>query len=310
MNTHKSVLTLAILVLAVVSVGAVAFAAEHPSSVVLRGDLPDVKLSGNARIDFSGVPEFPALFQEGRPDASGASRKSPWLAGGLSLVLPGAGEIYSESYLKSAVFLAAEAALWVLAYTYDHKADRQTNFFQNYANAHWSVVSYAQYALTLAPPGGNYKPILASVPDTYPPWMRVNWAELNRMESDIGATTAGMYYSHQLPAYNTQQYYELIGKYPQFNQGWDDAPPSFNYGNQLSAELLYYSGQRGQANTYYTTASTYVAIALVNHIVSAVDAVLTAGSYNRGLHASVGSQRVPAYGGYANVPALRLSWGL
>jgi hypothetical protein len=140
--------------------------------------------------------------------------------------------------------------------------------------------------------------------------MRVNWAELNRMESDISATAAGQYYSHVLPAYNSQQYYELIGKYPEFNQGWDDAPPSFNYGNQLSAELLYYSGERGKANTYYTTASTYVSIVLLNHVVSTVDAVLSAGSYNRGLHASVGSQRVPAYGGYVTVPVLRLSWGL
>jgi hypothetical protein len=288
----------------------VAQAGENPSSLVLRGRVPGTPLSGNARIDFSRVQEFPPVFQEGSPDASGAAKKSPWLAGGLSIVLPGAGEFYSESYLKSAIFLAAEAALWVLAYTYDHKGDRQTDFFQDYANAHWSVVNYAQYALThLAPPGGNYQPI---IPGTggYPPWMRVNWAELNRMESDISATAAGQYYSHLLPAYNTQQFYELIGKYPQFNQGWDDAPPSFNYGNQLSAELLYYSGQRGQANTYYTTASTYIAIVLVNHIVSAVDAVLTAGSYNRGLHASVGSQTLPAYGGYTAVPVLRLSWGL
>ena len=303
---------ISIVLLALAACSLSAHAGENPSSVVLRHDAPGTALSGNARIDFSGVPVSPVPFQEGPPDASQASRKSPWLAGGLSLVLPGAGEFYAESYLKSAVFLAAEAALWVLAYTYDRKGDRQTDFFQNYANAHWSVVNYAQYALThYAPSGGDYsRVILASVPATYPPWMRVNWAELNRMESDIALTAAGQYYSHQLPQYNTQQYYELIGKYPQFNQGWDDAPPSFNYGNQLSAELLYYSGQRGQANTYYTTASTYVAIVLLNHVVSTVDAVLSAGSYNRGLHASVGSQRVPAYGGYANVPVLRFSWGL
>jgi hypothetical protein len=308
MNTHKLVLTMAILVTTVV-VGAAAFAGEHPSSVVLRGGPAGLKPSGNARIDFSGVPESPALFQQDAPDASGGSRKSPWLAGGLSLVLPGTGEIYAESYLKSAVFLAAEAVLWALAYKYDQKGNHQTDFFQNYANAHWSVVSYAQYAMSLAPPGGNYQVIIPGT-QGYPPWMRVNWAELNRMESAIALTPAGQYYSHQLPQYNTQQYYELIGKYPQFNQGWDDHPPSFNYGNQLSAELLWYSGQRGQANTYYTTASTYVAIVLLNHVVSTVDAVLSAGSYNRGLHASVGSQRVPAYGGYANVPVLRFSWGL
>jgi hypothetical protein len=300
----------AILVIALGACSAAASGGEQ-RSLVLRNDTPDVKLSGNARIDFSALREFPAIFQEGTPDASVPLRKSPWLAGGLSLALPGAGEFYSESYVKSALFLAAEAALWVLAYSYDHKADRQTDFFQNYANAHWSVVNYANFALTLAPSGGNYQPIIASVPASYPPWMRVNWAELNRLESDIGATTAGMYFSHVLPQYNTQQYYELIGKYPQFNQGWDDVQGKpFTYGNQLSAELLYYSGERGKANTYYTTASTFVAIAFVNHVVSAVDAALTAGSYNRGLHASVGSQTVPAYGGFTSVPVLRLSWGL
>jgi len=288
-------------------------AGENPTSVVLRHDAPGTVPSGNARIDFSAVAVPPASLQEGSPDASLALRKSPWLAGGLSLVIPGAGEFYTESYLKSAIFLAAETALWVLAYSYDHKADRQTDYFQNYANAHWSVVNYAQYALThYAPAGGNYQVIIPgteALRGRYP-WMCVNWAELNRMESDIAATPAGQYYSHNLPQYNVQQYYELIGKYPQFNQGWDDAPPSFTYGNTLSSESLYYDGQRGQANTYYTTASTYVAIVLVNHIVSAVDAVLSAGSYNRGLHASVGSQRVPASGGYTTVPALHLSWGL
>jgi hypothetical protein len=305
MNIQRS-----FLVLSIACLSATAVAGDHSSSVVLRGDAPVATLSGNARIDFSAVPEFPAMFQEGPADASVASRKSPWLAGGLSVVLPGAGEFYSESYLKAALFLAAEAALWVLAYNYDHKGDRQTDYFQNYANSHWSVVNYAQYALDhLAPAGGSYKVIIPGTQGS-PPWMRVNWAELNRMESDIGATTAGMYYSHVLPAYNSQQYYELIGKYPQFNQGWDDAPASFNYGNQLSAELQYYSGERGKANTDYTTASTFIAIAVVNHIVSGVDAALSAGSYNRGLHASVGSQRIPAYGGYATVPVLRLSWGL
>jgi hypothetical protein len=290
-------------------VAALCSAGETGSCVLLHRDTAAVALSGNARIDFSGVPEIPPVSRESSPDASNESRKSPWLAGGLSLVLPGAGEIYSESYLKSAVFLAAEAALWVLAYEYDQKGNHQTDYFQNYANSHWSVVNYAQYAMSLAPAGGNYQVIIPGT-QGYPPWMRVNWAELNRMESDIGATTAGMYYSHQLPAYNTQAYYELIGKYPQFNQGWDDAPPSFNYGNQLSAKLLYYSDQRGQANTYYTTASTFVAIAVVNHVVSAVDAALTAGSYNRGLHASAGSQTIPSDRGLVTVPALCLRYGL
>ncbi len=307
MNVSASFLAMAFVACSAAAAG------DHPPSVVLRDGAPPVVLSGNARIDFTALHEFPALFQEGTPDALQDQRKSPWLAAGLSLALPGAGEFYSGSYLKTAAFLAVEAALWIFAYKYDLKGDRQTDFFQNYANAHWSVVDYATYALNNYAPGGaaSYPGLFIPGTQGAKPWLQVNWAVLNKMESDIAQTNAGMYYSHNLPAYNTQQYYELIGKYPQFNQGWDDVQgKAFTYGDQLSSELLYYSGQRGQANTYYTTASTFVAIAFVNHVVSAVDAALTAGSYNRGLHASVGSQAVPSYGGLVAVPVLRLTWGM
>jgi len=298
------------LVCVAVLAAAVAWSGEPRSCVLRVADVPGTPLSGNARIDFTTLPGGAASLQDAVQEAAGASRKSPWLAAGLSAVIPGAGEFYTDRYLKSGIFLAAEAALWILAYKYDQKGNRQTDFFQNYANAHWSAVAYAQYALAnYAPANGNYQVIIPGTAG-YPPWMRINWPELNRMEQDIAATTAGSFYSHILPAYNTQQYYELIGKYPQFNQGWDDAPPSFAYGGIRSTEALWYDGQRGQANTYYTTASTFVGIALVNHIVSAIDAAVSAGSYNRGLHASVETRTVPAQGGgYAAVPVLHLAWG-
>jgi len=298
-----------LVLLAVMAAGS-AWSGEPRSCVLREADVPAAPLSGNARVDFSPLAAGPASLQEALQDASGASRKSPWLAAGLSVVLPGAGEFYTDSYLKSGIFLAVEAALWILANAYDDKGNRQTDFFQNYANAHWSAVAYAQYALAnYAPANGNYQVIIPGTAGD-PPWMRINWSELNRMEQDIAATAAGSYYSHILPAYNTQQYYELIGKYPQFNQGWDDAPPSFAYGGTRSGEALYYDGTRGQANTYYTTASTFVAIALVNHVVSAVDAAFSAGSYNRGLHASVETRPVPTqYGGYTAVPVIHLAWG-
>jgi hypothetical protein len=92
------------------------------------------------------------------------------------------------------------------------------------------------------------------------PWTQVNWAELNRMERDIAG-----YYSHTLPPYGEQQYYELIGKYPQFNQGWNDAPPSFNYGDALTPNFVYYSGERGKANSLYASASRWVTVVIISH---------------------------------------------
>jgi hypothetical protein len=261
--------------------------------------------SGIARIDFSGAMEFvPArASQEVAPDFA-SKKKSVWLAGGLSLLVPWAGEFYAESYWKSAAFLAVEIGAWVVAYLYDTKGDKQTDFFQGFANEHWSVVRYAQYAQDHLNPSS--KPYNWLIPGTEGrnPWERVNWAELNRMERDIAG-----YYSHTLPTYGQQQYYELIGKYPQFNQGWDDAAPSFNYGDPLTSRFLYYSDERGKANTYYETASTVVAVAIVNHVVSAIDAAFTAGSYNSGLHADVGMKTIPADLGMHEVPVLSLRYG-
>jgi len=291
------------------AVAATARCGEPRSCVLIVRDAPAIPMSGNPRIDFASLPGGAGPLQEAVQDAAEASRKSPWLAAGMSLVIPGAGEFYTDRYLKTGIFIAVEAALWILANAYDDKGNRQTDFFQNYANAHWSVVAYVQYAQKTFSVAQAYQVINPGY-GNYPPWMQINWNALNQMEQAIGATDAGSYYSHILPAYNTQQYYELIGKYPQFNQGWDDAPPSFAYGGIRSTEALWYDGQRGQANTYYTTASTFVGIALVNHVVSAVDAAFSAGSYNKGLHASVETRPVPTlYGGYTAVPVVHLAWG-
>jgi hypothetical protein len=267
-----------------------------------------VFLTGNVRVDLFGIQDM----HDGLPQlAKGVGsvdlpHRSPWLAAGMSLVVPGSGELYAGSVWKAAAFFVVDVGLWVMAYHYDHEGDRQTDFFQNYADQHWSVVQYGQYTETnLHPANGPY---LWLIPNSagMRPWQRVNWAELNRMESDIGG-----YYSHNLPPYGQQQYYELIGKYPQFNQGWDDAnlllPPDYEtIKANLTERYLYYAGERGQANVFYDRATTFVTIAIVNHILSAVDAAWTAHLFNNNVHVEMGSQLVPADAGYVQVPVLKV----
>ncbi|MCX6168173.1 MAG: hypothetical protein NTX65_02455 [Ignavibacteriales bacterium] len=211
-------------------------------------------------------------------------KKSVWLAVGLSAVLPGAGEFYSESYIKSAAFIAVEAAAITLGLIYDKKGNDQTDFFQNYADQHWSVDRYAAWTIKHA------TSINGSVdPTKYNVFVngKVDWAELNRLEGDLGT-----YYSHRLPKYGEQQYFELIGKYPQFNVGWDDfgdVNTPYFYGDPLTQKFLYYAEERGKANNFYNVAAKAVLVVVVNHIVSAVDAAWTAHSYNKNLdmHASI-----------------------
>ena len=279
--------------------------ADQPSVVLQRMDGQPLQLTGHTRTDLLGQLDLwnePQVAQE--PGKEGVpSRKSPWAAAGMSLVLPGAGQLYAHRYVKSAIFFALEVAAVTAAIVYDTKGDNQTSSYESFADQNWSVVRYGEYTeANLSPSSPPYGWLLPNTEGSLP-WQRVNWAELNRMERDIGG-----YYSHVLPPHGEQQYYELIGKYPQYNQGWNDAPPSFTYGDPLTPNFLYYSDERGKANTYYGRASTAVIVAVANHVLSAVDAAWSASSYNSDLHAQAELRTVPMGPLVVQVPALKLSY--
>lgn len=248
------------------------------------------QLSGVLALDSKVVDVSVQANQIKSPLDETVAKKKPLVAAGLSLLLPGAGEFYSESYIKSAVFLVAEAAAITVGLVYDKKGNDQTDFFQNYADQHWSAARYAKWVSNPA----NTKNINAAIdPTKYNVFYtsgKVNWTELNRLESDLGS-----YFSHRLPYYGEQQYFELIGKYPQFNVGWDDFGDEntpFEYKadrSNLTNNFKYYSVERGKANDFYNIASKAVIVVVANHLISAIDAAWSAHSFNKSieLHTSL-----------------------
>ena len=56
------------------------------------------------------------------------SSKSPWLSGGLSLVLPGAGQIYNGQYFVGGLWMAGEIALYMSAFAYAGAFTEGTRF--------------------------------------------------------------------------------------------------------------------------------------------------------------------------------------
>lgn len=304
-----------ILILVVIAAACAGPAFAGASSGGVRPPAPDsLVLTGNPYVDLLGLERMRVTpMQDSLEKNLGEpARKSVWLASGLSIVLPGAGQFYAKSYWKSALFLAIEATAWTLAAVYDGKGDEKTDFFEGLADQNWSVVRYGQYTeqhLT----GGRTFNWLVSNDAALPPWDRVDWGELNNMERAFSAQPGGGFYSHTLPRRPEQQYYELIGKYTQYNQGWNDAdptlPPDYSVLNaNLTPTFLHYSQLRGEANDYYSVAKTFVTVAIVNHVISAIDAALTASSYNRNLHAEALIRTFPAPGGFTQVPALKLHY--
>jgi hypothetical protein len=213
-----------------------------------------------------------------------AQKRSVAKAALLSAILPGAGQFYNEDYWKTAIFVAVEITAITVAYVYDKKGDDQTDFYHNFADEHWSVARYAEWTYAhLNELNPNLDPTNYS--GLFNNDGSVNWDVLNRMEEDIGG-----YYSHQLYPYGDQQYYEMIGKYTQFNVGWDDfctrpvVECDYHYGDPVTPHFKYYSEQRGLANDYYNIARWGVITIVTNHIISAAEAAFSANKYNRSLH--------------------------
>ncbi len=278
------------------------------TATLYAGEKPSIHLTGNPSIDFFSTVQKNNLAGTSDADsispvelvALTSSKKSPWIAGLLSLAVPGAGEVYTENYLKGAIFFAIEAASWTTVYIYDKKGDRQTDVFMDYANAHWSAARYARWLQTNFPAEtSQFNLFYGSMTDCDPPFSCVNWTAVDsaRLSADAGGSGRGL--GHALPFWGQQQYYELIGKYPQFSKGWDSQegtdPSNYKDGNpQFDA----YRAMFNQADKYYDVASSFVSVVVVNHILSAIDAAWSATRYNSALHAEVRMNMVPTTRGF------------
>lgn len=252
------------------------------TSIITSQDYEENLLSGQLIYDSQfALTKIPNLSLTNDQSAE-TKKKSPLFAAVLSFALPGAGEFYSEQYLKSAIFVAAEITAITIGLIYDKKGDDQTIEFQNFAHAHWDVRRYAKWTITNASSINSL--VNVSEYNVFDINGNVIWAELNKLESAIGK-----YYSHRLAPFKDQQYYEMIGKYPQFNVGWDDFGDEnkpFAYGDPLTDNFLFYSKERGKANDFYNVASTAVLVIVTNHILSALDAAWSAASFNKDLNIS------------------------
>lgn len=238
-------------------------------------------------------------------------RKKPFIAGFASLVVPGAGEAYVGEYTKGAIFLLAEVTGITAGILYKNKGDRRTVEFQNYAEAHWSVKKYAQYLNTYA---GKYRADKKNATIDITASREVMWSQINTYEE--GPWSEG--FSHRLPKYGEQQYYELIGKYNQFKFGWDTYIHDANglpledsgYNNEVPQQLLDYAAVRGTANDFYSASRLAISLVVVNHLLSAVDAYLSARHFNTEVSSHISMDMQRQGDRLVVVPQLSVSVGL
>ena len=256
----------------------------------------------------------------------GSARSIP-LAFGMSAVVPGLGQAYNRQWIKAALGVGLEAAI-IWGYTTSRARGLDgRDAYQAYAHEYWSPLRYAdwlnEYAEWLeTDPIFEQRPWFGTdfgtvtIPDllqdagfdvTNPEaWSleerrAINdlFRQIRDMEGAIVHPETGASFSHKLPGFSEQQYYELIGKYYQFAPGWTDYPDYLNEEGEpidermdpertgeddskpnVSDRFFQYAEDHGQANDYLRRASRISMLFIVNHLVAAVDAAVFAKLHN------------------------------
>jgi len=268
-------------------------------------DNRNYSFTGKLKIDSKTILKNTEYLEKPNLIIQDSNKKSPMLSGFLSLLIPGGGEFYTGNYLKAGIFAAIEAIVVTTAVVYNNKGDDQTASFEAFANNNWSVKRYAQWTIN------NSKNINPSVDPNNFNIIKTNgnvdFAELNRLEAALGGL-GGVGYTHKLPPFGDQQYYELIGKYPQYSHGWNDANQNDTDFHILSPNFLFYSNERGLANDYYNISDRAVIGIYINHFLSAIDAVWSATKFNKNLSLKMRVENKQFAGSSELVPTLKLKF--
>jgi hypothetical protein len=192
-------------------------------------------------------------------ESADSGPKSSKVAFLMSLVVPGLGEFYTGATKRAIAFVAVEALTWINYTRWRSKGNDLKAKFRAFADQHWNESRYRDWQVYNAAHGRPYNET-----ETLP-----------CKHTDPNAANC--------PKVDTQQYYEMIGKYDQFVYGWSDIRDvSFSIINdQVTSSIrLDYENQRNESNKFLKRASVILGLAVVNRIASAIHVSVHARSLN------------------------------
>lgn len=245
-------------------------------------------------------------FRRAAPDV--VSTRSVPLAFGMSAVVPGLGQVYNRDWIGTAIFVAVEAALVAGWASWKSSGNDGVEAYEQFAHQSWSPIQYAEWLNAFS--GYNGPPIEPPSisenefrnPDTWTATERAEvdafFADIRRAERSSIYLQTGATFSHVLPNFGEQQYYELIGKYFQYAPGWRDysGDPDEDPREVMpeDANFYVYSENHAAANDDLRRASVAGALVIVNHFAAAVQAAVIARMHNMRIQPSVGLSQSPS----------------
>jgi hypothetical protein len=235
-------------------------------------------------------------------------KKSAFKAAVYSAIIPGAGEIYAESFWKGALFAGLEVATWTTHFIYDAKGSDKDKEMRQYADTYWSERKYWSWLYYKGLQEGiNLPEYVRSLDDYGNPILEEYSPDVI---NSLRFLEDALNHTHRLPETKTQQYYEMIYKYlTQFGNAWEDATDfDFVYENSLTPQMLSYRNMRNDMNHFFDVATTASNVVLLNHLLSAIDAAWTVHGYNRNLKIHIQSKSESYLDETVQMYGLYFSW--
>jgi hypothetical protein len=231
--------------------------------------------------------------------------KSPRRAMFMSLVVPGSGQMYVGSkqsrYVRGAFYLAEEIALISGLYYHSvYKYDKQVSKYQKFANTYFSVMRYEEKMAEI------YSDYYDTLFQTAYGAERENYCKAIYgpsigNENNCVPFSSGLDFAKNYDGthYDQAAYYRSIAS-ENLIMGWDDAVYAEGKTPEEIMNLLFdrkyitpigesdyynsYMSMRKKANSYADRQAFFVGALILNHIVSAIDAALSAKAHNNSLY--------------------------
>lgn len=240
--------------------------------------------------------------------------RSPKLAMFMSLLIPGSGQVYTKNYIKAGIFVLAEVACITYGISYTQKGKNAYNNAKTYGDSHYSHSKFDTYYKGLK----DWFSSLGNDPDTGLITTIYDTATYNAFYNESRSKSSNWYQDLTTNLF-VQGWDDCVPTLTQIqsktgDNGTDTVSPvttdhgytykitndssSFFQVNQIDSATgavlgkgLYgysenqqtYNAMRKKSSSYYSTASAIFMGILVNHVISAVDALISAKAYNTAL---------------------------
>lgn len=183
------------------------------------------------------------LASETERNAEAKPLHKPGLALLASVLVPGAGQLWNGD-ARGYFYLGIEAAAWFTRASYLDAGNKKEGEYEAYARQHWG---YGRYHESAGEDGCNWTERADSL---------ILWFEVH----------------------DPQQYYEELGKLEAYRCGWDDFREHYDpdQADRLSPHRSLYRNMRKKSNDLLDRGQLALTVAVLNRIVSGIDAFQTA----------------------------------